>query len=215
MITVHVEGIDAALSRLQGIKNPKLKKSILQKAGRHVVKASKARITAQTDLSGAPFAPAADGSKKRLLIGSSKKPGIRQLLKIIEATAESTTVGWSNSVYERIAAEHQFGATKPIRKGRPGDKTKPATRKQAKALIDAGYKKRRERGGHQTPSIKWITENMNSGQAGKILRILTGAQDKGVMTIPARSFLGITPEDLNVIGEILHQEIEAALSGTR
>lgn len=215
MITVGIEGLSVTVDKLNQFKSPKLRRSILLKAGRHIVKVSKARIASQTDLSGAPFAPAADGSGRRVLVGKSKTPGIRSLLKIIEANAESATVGWSNPVYARIAAEHQFGAKKPTREGKAGDKTKSATRKQAKALIEVGYKKRRAKGGYQTPSIKWITENMNRAQAGKILRLLKGTPNKGVVTIPARSFFGFTDDDLLTLANILNQEVEAALNGTQ
>jgi hypothetical protein len=216
MIKVEVEGIDAAISRLQGIKNPKLKKSILQKAGRQVVKASKARITAQTDLSGAPFAPAADGSGRKVLVGKPGGRGLRKMLSVIEADAGSVTVGWKNPLLSYIGHKQQFGATestKARKRKKEADPNAPATRQVAKSLIAAGYKTRRRGKAYVTPSIKWITENLKMGQAGLILRAIRHTQSTGVTKIPARSFLGITPEDLNVIGEILHHEIEAALSG--
>ena len=216
MITISLQGVDAAMARLQKVKNPKLKKSIFQKAGRQVVKASKARITAQTDLSGAPFAPAADGSGRKVLVGKPGGRGLRKMLKVIEADADSVTVGWNNPLLSYIAHRQQFGATEPTkaRKRKNNiDPNAPATRQMAKSLINAGYKVRRRGKAYVTPSIKWITENLKMGQAGLILRAIRKTQASGVTKIPARSFLGITAEDLNVIGEILHKEIDAAING--
>ncbi|WAR43726.1 phage virion morphogenesis protein [Methylomonas rapida] len=213
MITVRIEGAEEAFAKLAKIKSNSTRKSILRKAGRQVVKSAKARIVAQRDLSGAPFAPAADGSGRKLLVGRPKKDGLRRLLKVIEASEDSVTVGWQNGLLSRIAYQQQYGHSEPTKNTRKKvvASNAPATRKQAKSLIDAGYKVRKNGKAYRTPSIKWITENMTMGRAGLILRILQPTQSTGITKIPPRSFLGITDEDLNAIGEILNQEIEAAL----
>lgn len=218
MITVTTEGIEAALVKLEKVKNPKIRKSIFIKAGRQIVKSAKARITAQTDLSGAKFAPAADGSGRKVLVGKPGGRGLRKMLQVIESDANSATVGWKNGLLSYIGHKQQFGATEPtkVRKRKNQvDPNAPATRQMAKSLIAAGYKTRRRGKAHVTPSIKWITENLKMGQAGVILRAIRHTESTGITKIPARSFLGVTPDDLKLIGEILNQEIEAALNGTK
>lgn len=104
----------------------------------------------------------------------------------------------------RIAKEHQKGL--PTRmtarraqkeKGKP-DYSAPATRRQASALKEAGFKRPREGGnGYSKATIKWITNNMTLGQAGLVLRMLTESEAKQswVIELPARSFLGTTESE--------------------
>jgi hypothetical protein len=218
MINIQVNGLEDAMSKFDRIKSPKLRKSILQKAGRQVAKSSKARINSQTDLTGARFTPASDGSKRKLLIGKPHGKGLRNMLKVIGSNADEVTVGWSNRLLAYIANQHQYGATVPTKarkRKNQVDPNAPATRQMANSLLAAGFKTRRRGKGYATPSIKWITENLKMGQAGLILRAIRHTQSTGVTKIPARSFLGFTPDDLRIIGEILNTEIEAALNGTQ
>lgn len=215
-ITVELRGAETAINRLSKIQDPKLRRSILRKVAKLEVKAAKDRITAQRDLSGAAFKPAADGSGSKLLVGKAKKPGLRKLLKVVEASADSATVGWDNNLLSYIGGRQQYGFTEPSQSRRnknPLNTTDPASRNQAKALISAGYKVRRRGKALWTPSIKWITQNLNQAQASVILRLIRGTQPKGTVTVPARSFLGVTEIDMGTIGKLLEQEVDAALGG--
>ena len=138
------------------------------------------------------------------------------MLKVIEANDDAVTVGWKNGLLAYIGHKQQFGSTEPtksIKRKKQADPNAPATRQMAKSLIAEGYKTRRRSKAYVTPTIKWITENLKMGQAGLILRAIRHTQSTGVTKLPARSILGVTPEDLNVIGEILNREIDAALGG--
>lgn len=215
MISVNIEGMIDAVRRLDSL-TPKLRKQIYRKAARQLVKSSKDRIDSQTDLDGQPFKPAADGSRRKLLVGKSGKPGVRRLLSVLSATDSSAEIGWKNPFFGSIAFKQQFGFSEPTKarnRKKEVDYSAPANRQQAKALIDAGYKKRRPRGGYKTPSIRWITQNITTGQAGLILRILQGPKvSTGTTTVPARSFLGVTPADLNALEDLLNESINEVLS---
>lgn len=221
MFNVSLEGMPEVLALLSRLPR-NIRKRIFRTAARQVLRSARKRIDTQTDLDGNRFAPRADGSKEPTLKGKrGGKPGIRKLLKILEATDTGATVGWENPFFGNLAAKHQFGHSEPTRPRRRKktqiDYSAPASRQQAVALIDAGYKVKRKgpgtKSGLKTPTIRWITENVTNGQAGLILRLLKGPKvSDGITTIPPRSFLGITAEDMAELRDLLESEARAALS---
>lgn len=122
-------------------------------------------------------------------------------------------------IYKQAGIQSQFGPVKAVRH---------ATRQQAIALIMANYKVHikgrgkdrvisKGRGAEKTPSIKWITENLTLGEARFILRKLRkdGGREQWKTTLPARPFLGITPDNLESIAMEIRTEINKTLKGAK
>lgn len=95
-----------------------------------------------------------------------------------------------------------------------------ATYDQAAALIEAGYKVRikgrgksktikQGKGAAHTPSESWIEDNLTIGQAGLILKILKAEEgrDEWTTTLPARPFLGLTADNLELIAAAIRDEL--------
>jgi len=173
--------------------NPNKRRRILRGAGRKVRRESKARLKGQRDLSGSAWKARSNGRKKKML----SKLG-RNLQ--VHTSPNDAKVTFGNQQTGKIARAHQDGVTqrmtssKAAKKYGTPDYGAEATRRQAKALRDAGYKVRKKRGkGWKTPTIKWITENLTIGRAGLVLRMLRGNQ-KGKSSwdikLAQRSFLG-------------------------
>ncbi|MCL1123306.1 phage virion morphogenesis protein [Shewanella surugensis] len=164
------------------------RRQILRGAGRKVRRDSKARLKAQKGINGQAWEGRSNGRKAKML----KKLGKHLQVHTNENRANIT---FASPRVAKVARAHQDGEklTHTAPKGQP-DYQGPATTKQAKALIKAGYTIRKKRGkGWKTPSLKWIKENLKLGQAGLILRILK-EQEKGQqqwdIQLPSRSFLG-------------------------
>ncbi|QUM84450.1 phage virion morphogenesis protein [Moritella sp. 28] len=169
------------------------RRRILRGAGRKVRRDTKARLKGQRGLSGTNWQGRSDGRKKRMLKKLGK--GVQ-----VHTTPNNAKVTFGNKRLGQIARVHQEGITltqtaKQAAKdnGTPDYRGK-ASRRQAKSLRDSGYKIRKKRGkGWKVPPLKWITENITSGQAGLILRILRGnekAKSSWEIKLPARSFIG-------------------------
>lgn len=102
-----------------------------------------------------------------------------------------------------VGAKQQFGFTKTYRgTGRRATEllaenfNREATRTQARALLEAGFKIRQPRRPALTPTIMWITQNLTIGRAAYILHIIRGAATEWRTVTPPRSFLGISQEDV-------------------
>ena len=173
--------------------SPQKRRNILRGAGRKVRRDSKARLKGQRDLTGRAWQARSNGRKKRMLskLGRNLK---------VYTSANDAKVGFGNALIGKIARAHQDGvsqkmtASEAARKYGAPNYDGQATRKQGKALRNAGYRIRRKRGkGWKTPSIAWITDNLTLGKAAKIIRILRG-EKKGKSSwnigSPKRSFLG-------------------------
>jgi len=213
MIEVQVKGIKGLLKQLSVVRSPGKRKRILKKVGRYISKQSKHRITAQTDLGGKSFEPRADGRRRKLLTKN-----VRKMLKVIESTDTLTTVGYKNSFTGRLAAKHQRGFSETVNKRTMRARSKlkssdPATRKQAKELRELGYKKRRASGrGYQRPTIKWVTKNLTVGKASAIIHEYRTVKETWKITVPARSFLGVTENDIKNLSELIQEEIELVIN---
>jgi len=154
--------------------NPRKRRRIMRGAARKVRRNSKARIRNQKDLAGKNWQQRSNGKKQRML---------RKLGKHMQArsTPDNAQVTFGGSVAGKIARAHQEGAdlemtaSEAARKYGTPDYKGDATQGQAIALRQEGYKIRRSKGkGWKKASVKWIKDNLNRGQAGKILRIMKG-----------------------------------------
>lgn len=224
MIDVEFKGLDKAIRTLDKIHSPISRRKILNAVGRQVLKNARTRTKNQVDLDGKPYGDYSDKTRHKRPRKKSRKMLTRltraKHMNIISLSSDHVKVGFKNPVVERIAIMQQFGNTKHMKakkkfKGSGDQALKPATRKQARGLIDAGFKKKRESGGYQTPSIKWITENMNIGKAGIALRALTGgSKSSWGIVLPARSFLGITQDEVDQLTQIIMGKMKSELAKT-
>ena len=192
------------------------KKQLYFQLARSVITESRQRTRAQRDVQGQAFAPRKNGNKKVL-----RK--ILRTARVIKATPRGAVAGWNNGLTGRIATAQQHGikerhtAASAARKNGTPDYSAPATTAQARALIDAGYKrysgkfksgKKAGQSKGKRVSAKWITENLTLGQAGLILRLLRDKEPKqSWQTVtPARPFFGINRRDIpDMSQKIIHQ----------
>lgn len=225
MLTFAVDGADKAIVNLARIQDPQIRQRILKRAARQVIKSSRDRVSTQVDIDGKPFGNYSD---KTIHTRPRRRKMLARLasrLAFINVDDFSVTVGWKNSRDEGIAAKHQFGDTMRFQKSWMNaelDGTRkgmayykdPATRRQAKALLESGYKVRRAKGGLWTPSIKWITDNLSIAKAGLILKILRGGagMDEWTIKTPARPFLGVTADDIEVLMAAINDEYAKAMN---
>jgi phage gpG-like protein len=209
IININLDGIGEAQARLLRIPNivqRRAVKLVAQKA----MELSKNRVKTQTDLNNQAWAKRKSGQRKKMLVK------LGQRLKIVRATDDSAEVGWADRLTAMIAAKHQFGSTETFNKsqfkGRQPSINAPATRSQAKELIEAGYKVKRDNGrGYKTPTITWITSHLSIGKAGVILRALRGTKLQWNIVLPPRSFLGITDAELAGLTELVVNDLRGQL----
>ncbi len=179
---------------------------IFEHCGRKYLKASRDNIRKQQTIDGRAMTPRKYGKGKVL-----KKMG--QSLKF-KATPKQVQLTWPKKYIAKLGARHQFGidevmtANRMVKIHGQPDYKAGATKKQAKALLEAGFtistgkkfksgpnkgKSRRKR-----PSQRWIMENMKLGQAGLIIRTLRNNLNppkSWKIPIPKRPFLGMTGGD--------------------
>lgn len=203
MISLDMHGQLAVKQQIELLKlNPKKRKRINGQMGRKVRVLSRKRLREQKGLNGRAWEPrkARDkGQSKKMM----RKTG-RGLVTYY--TADSAVITLKSTKHGRIAYAQQHGIGETFTASRAKsqygepDYQAPATKKQARALRDAGYKRRRENGkGWVKPSLTWIAENLKLGQAGLILRILRDEQttkNSWVIKLPERSFLGVTEQEI-------------------
>lgn len=171
---------------------PRKRRQLLGGFGREIKRQSIRNLKAQRDVEGRHWAPRKRGNDRKLL---------RHLARQVQAnfvTPDFVDVGFRGNV----AYQQHEGVTKVMtaaavakEKGISAHYEEPATKKQAKALRDAGYKIRvKSSKKWRKPSLKWIQENLKQKQAGLILTILRDEQPKKawITTVPGRAFLGAT-----------------------
>ncbi len=108
------------------------------------------------------------------------------------------------------ARQNVMLASELLAKEQPDYKAR-ATRAQAKALLREGYRLMvPAKGGGRRPkrvTVQWIEEKMTLGQAGLILRLIRTGQTRGKQswrdTVPARPFLGVTPQQAEDLSQKL------------
>lgn len=201
-IKFKVEGLLPLKRQMQLLTMPKAtRRRLLYRVARRVMIDSRRRVREQVDLNGQPYAKRKRKSRRKMLSGLSKK------LKVINNNSIDAVIGFAGSRSATVAAKQQHGYTqtisaKSLPKNKGGHKAQ-ATRRQAKALREAGYTIKSARSGRRVklPSLKWVTENLNVGQAGAALRYLREQAGEKAKTswqtvLPARSFLGASARDV-------------------
>ena len=197
MISTRIN-VDKALAQLDLLAlDPRKKRRLLRGAGRKVRKQSRQRLREQKGLNGRKWQARSSGRKVKML----RRLG-RHLQ--VHTSSENAQVTFANKRVGQVARAHQEGVTQRMDAatakqayGKP-DYKGGASKSQAKALLENGYKIRRNKGkGWKRPSQKWIRENLTLGQAGLILRILRDSQAKKdwQIKLPQRSFLGQTEQE--------------------
>ena len=179
-----------------------------KRMARKVLSFSRVRIRQQKDLQGKDFSPRKSRqSKKKMLRGLSKQ-------MVAFGDSKKGTVGFKVTRTGRIARAHQEGdsyslsASDAKKKGNENYDA-ASTRKQAKDLLNAGFKIRRKRGsGYKRASQKWILDNLKQGQAGLILKAMLDEQPKSNwrVNLPARSFLGANAKERENITDFIFSE---------
>lgn len=226
MITANIEGLLPLKQQMQLLAMPKpLRRRLLNRTAKFVIRDSRKRVRSQVDLKGMPFA---ERARKR----KGNRKMMAKLAKQLRVTGLSTTdatVGFYRRSSGRIAAKQQYGAIEHISAAQLQAKDKdkgghdgPATRRQAIALRDAGFKIKGGNGKRlKSPSLKWVQQNMKVGQAGAALRWLRDKANETVRTswttvLPARSFLGATASEMTqYTGDIMKQMTKEIAHGAR
>lgn len=219
-ITVDVRGLLSVQKQLEVLRMPtSMRRRLLSRTAKEVIRDSKKRVRNQMDLDGNPFEKRQRKRRRKMLSGLAKRE------KVLQNTGAEAKVGFGKSNDARIAAMHQYGHEQTVsasslpknNTAKDGD----ATRRQAQALIEAGYKIPRKGGkGTKRPSQKWIMQNLTVGKAGAILRWLRD-QDETAKTswkvkLPARSFLGASPADITrYVENIMKQMKQEVVNGRR
>ncbi|MCX4187172.1 phage virion morphogenesis protein [Methylophaga sp. OBS4] len=205
-VKVNVIGMLPLKRQMELMKMPQsLRRRLLYRVAKKVISDSKQRVRQQRDLTGRPF----ETRKRKRKGGRKMLLKLGRELKVVNNSSMEALIGFSRRSSARIAAKHQYGhtetmtAAKMSRSGAGGHYDKPATRKQAIALREAGFTIKKANGkGTKAPPLKWVQNNLTIGQAGfalKQLRIWSGEKIKSswVTELPARSFLGATAAEIS------------------
>jgi hypothetical protein len=219
MMKVDVVGFLSNKRQLQLLSmSPNQRRKLLYQIGKEVEKQGVKRAKQQVDLKGKPYQEHHNKRRRKMLTRLVKRKNLRT-----RATALDAIIDFKNPYHGQIAAKQQRGHKQVIRSSEMKPKNKqfydqPATRKQAKALIEAGFRVKKKSGkGKKKPTIKSIVENYTVGQAGYALselRLWSGEQSKTswVTNLPSRSFLGATAQDvqshINMIFDTKKQELQ-------
>lgn len=200
---------------------PAKKRRVLRRVGKAVIRDAKQNIRKQQDIYGKAFEKRKGRSKKKLLKNLARPLSEKVLNDRVRVDY------FKNKGAGRIAYEQQHGVAenwtaerlKKVRSKSSEDSAKqykePATRQQAKRLIDAGFTIRRKSGkGRKKPSVRWITDNLTQGQFGAIYRELTGDKPKKSWKIqpPSREFLGMSDKEAQ---KLLADELTKQLTGSK
>ena len=194
--------LNAQLDRFA--REAKERQKLARRMGGYVRTLSRQNIKRQRTVDGAAMTPAQKRRAARpMLMGLHSQ----MVVRAAEGN-KGVTVSWENPLLAAIGYRHQEGIGENWSPGRartvygqPDYKAR-ATRAQAKALLREGYRLMvPAKGGGRRPkrvTVPWIEEKMTLGQAGLILRLLRTGQTKGKQswrdTVPARPFLGVTPQ---------------------
>ncbi len=212
MIQIQLRNAAEIARGLGAIEAPGTRNKIFRKLAKLAIKSIKTRTTQQRQPDGQAFAPHAGRRKRKMLTRLIRR------LAVVDITREGITIGWRNRVESMIGARHQFGHKQTVHKRdlarqAPLRRNDPATRRQARALIDAGYTIPRANGrGSRRPTVRYIITHLSMGRAGAILRALRGSRDSWTTELPARPFLGLSADDLDAISRETLALINAELS---
>lgn len=200
-VSVKVTGLMPLKSQIALLKMPRSKRRrLISQVSRKVITASKGRIRQQRDLQGMPYEERARKRRgsRRMLSRLSRE------IKIVRNDGIEAVIGFYKPSSARIAYKQQMGTReRVIARTEAKGRDKPATRRQARALREAGFTiHKRQKSGGKKPTLKWVQENLTVGIAGSVLRQLredAGETIKQSWTteLPARSFLGATPAEVS------------------
>ena len=194
--------------QLNALKLDKKKRRWINRTlGRKVVSWSKKRIRDQKDVDGRSFAKRRDGSRRKMERGLARKMALI-------ASSDKATVTWRNNLTAKIAFAQQHGIDQVVtasqmKKWHGDGDQKPASRRQAKKLLRAGYKIRRGKG-WKRPTIKYITDNLSRKQAGVILRSMgyeSTSKKRWKLKGTERAFLGVNKNEVQELLNITAQQI--------
>lgn len=213
-MSITLEGAPEIRARFDRIASDQTKTRLLMRIAKEVISSSKKRVRAQTDLNNSAFTPRKNSRRKKKMLIK-----VGQSIRQVNANANEVKVGFSARRTETIAAKQQFGFTQQFTPRQAASSpsaerpTAPATRRQAKALLEAGFKIRRPRGGYKTPTLKWITEHMTRSQASLVLKELrpAAAKTNWKTVLPPRSFLGVTATELTALNQLALNEMKTIL----
>jgi len=219
VVHVYLDGMQDVVSRLQRLESPVLRRRVLQTAGRYLVAANKSRVDTQIGIDGKAFGPYSTNTHHKRPRRRKMLARLIRRLDLLNLSDSSVTVGWKNPVNTDIGVKHQQGfkmvmSAKENASSLDGSRSyvesykDPATRRQALALIDAGFKHRQKGKGYTTPTVRWITQNMNKGQAGFLLSLLRGAKQHWVIDLPARRFFGATSQELQLLVSVITRSLD-------
>jgi hypothetical protein len=182
------------------------RRRLLYRVAQRVMKDSRQRVRRQVDLNGMPF-------KARWKKRSDRRKMLSKLIKemnVLNNNSTQAVIGFRKRSSGVIAAKHQHGETRrntaaqnrqAVRAKGKEYYDKPATKKQARALRDAGFKVKAGAKKARLAPVNWITRNMTIGQAGFALARLRAwsgetAKTSWLTVLPARSFLGATADEV-------------------
>ena len=218
-MTMDIKGMLPWKRQMQLLSMPvSIRRRLLYRVAKRVIGDSKKRVRKQIDLKGRPFTARARKRKGKMLARLAKQ------LKVINNNSVNAQIGFNSSVAGKIASKQQHGATESVsarsisKKSLAASQDGSATRKQARALREAGFEIKKKSGkGKKKPSLKFITENFTIGQAGAILRTLrieAGETIKKSWTtvLPARSFLGATAKEVSQHIEMIFKQMKQEIS---
>lgn len=198
------------------------RQKLARRMGGYVRTLARQNIKRQRTVGGTAMTPAQKRRAARpMLMGLH-----RQMVVRAAEGNKGVTVSWENALMAAIGYRHQEGVGENWSPGharriygQPNYKAR-ATRKQAKALLREGYRLMvPAKGGGRRPkrvTVQWIEEKMTLGQVGLILRLIRTGQTRGKQswrdTVPARPFLGVTPQQAE---ELSRKLVKSLLKAAR
>lgn len=211
-LSFDIRGLIKAEQQLQLLALPVAKRRrLLNTASKRLRTRNNRRLADQRNLDGSPFEKRQGSGKRKMLRGLGKR------LQVTQLTANQAVLGWRQRRNARIASEHQTGlsttmtAARMRNQGKTPDYAGSATRRQARALLRAGYQIRHGKRWRR-PTLGWIVENLKTGQAGLILALLEGQtkQQSWTIDLPARDALGADPRDVReILSTVLQQTLQS------
>jgi len=176
---------------------PAKRRRLLGGIGRELKRQSIRNLRAQKSFDGTAWAPRKRGNDRKLLRRINRQvaanvvdqSGVEVSFKGAVAFQQSEGFMETMTAAKMQARERGLSAAQL-----------QATKKQAKALRNEGFKIRvKGTKKWRKPTVTWITDNLSRKKAGLVLRYLRNetAKQTWVTKIPARPFLGATNQQIN------------------
>lgn len=175
---------------------PRKRRQLLGGIGREIKRQSVRNLRAAKGVDGTPWESRKRGPGRKLL------KRLNRQVKANFTTPDFVEVGFHGGVayqqHEGFTKVMNAAAVQQETDGK--DEKEKATRRQAKALRDEGFKIRvKGTKKWRKPSLSWIETNLHKKQAGLILRTLRKEVPKKSWktTIPSRTFLGASQPQID------------------